>query len=92
MHCFSNALAQSDVADRSAVSHSVCSSVVFVYFAVSSSSRSPFLIILDSSLSYSLVFLFLIVFSREMNVRKHSKPGAVPVVSEREKNVVAVVK
>ncbi|CAL8287068.1 unnamed protein product [Merluccius merluccius] len=29
---------------------------------------------------------------KERNVRKHSKPGAVPVLSEREKHVVAVVK
>uniref|UniRef100_A0A8C7ZZS5 DDB1- and CUL4-associated factor 13 n=1 Tax=Oryzias sinensis TaxID=183150 RepID=A0A8C7ZZS5_9TELE len=29
---------------------------------------------------------------KEMNVRKHSKPGAVPVVSEKEKHVVTVVK
>lgn len=31
-------------------------------------------------------------FFRERNVRKHSKPGTVPVVSEREKHVVTVVK
>ncbi|CAL8247986.1 unnamed protein product [Lota lota] len=29
---------------------------------------------------------------KERNVRKHSKPGAVPMLSEREKHVVAVVK
>lgn len=29
---------------------------------------------------------------KEMNRRKHSKPGSVPVVSERKKHVVAVVK
>ncbi|MEQ2160566.1 DDB1- and CUL4-associated factor 13, partial [Goodea atripinnis] len=29
---------------------------------------------------------------KEMNVRKHSKPGSVPVVSEKEKHVVSVVK
>lgn len=29
---------------------------------------------------------------KERNVRKHSKPGSVPVVGEREKHVVAVVK
>uniref|UniRef100_A0A671VVB3 DDB1- and CUL4-associated factor 13 n=1 Tax=Sparus aurata TaxID=8175 RepID=A0A671VVB3_SPAAU len=29
---------------------------------------------------------------KERNVRKHSKPGAVPVVSEKEKHVVTVVK
>ncbi|XP_059920782.1 DDB1- and CUL4-associated factor 13 [Gadus macrocephalus] len=29
---------------------------------------------------------------KERNVRKHSKPGAVPLLSEREKHVVAVVK
>lgn len=29
---------------------------------------------------------------KEMNRRKHSKPGSVPIVSERKKHVVAVVK
>ena len=38
------------------------------------------------------VTMVLNLFSRESNVRKHSKPGAVPMLSEREKHVVAVVK
>ncbi|NXR12639.1 DCA13 factor, partial [Semnornis frantzii] len=29
---------------------------------------------------------------KELNRRKHSKPGSVPVVSERRKHIVAVVK
>ena len=36
--------------------------------------------------------LYILFISREMNRRKHSKPGSVPVVSERKKHVVAVVK
>lgn len=37
--------------------------------------------------------IFCVLFlSRELNRRKHSKPGSVPVVEERKKHVVAVVK
>ena len=54
------------------------------------SSLRPILNILTSQ-TESLTALPLL-FSRERNVRKHSKPGTVPVVSEKEKHVVTVVK
>lgn len=42
-------------------------------------------------LFHLLNILIVFCFSRERNVRKHSKPGSVPVVSEKEKHIVAVV-
>ena len=83
-----------DVGVRSTVSYSVSSS-----FSVCRSlslppslpsSLRPILNILTSQ-TESLTALPLL-FSRERNVRKHSKPGTVPVVSEKEKHVVTVVK
>lgn len=51
-----------------------------------------FVCLTHSAFSQLLLFFFFLHFHREKNVRKHSKPGAVPVVPEKEKHVVAVVK
>lgn len=56
-------------------------------------SLSARLYILTGSL-FTAFFFFLPFFLsfRERNVRKHSKPGSVPLLSEKEKHVVTVVK
>lgn len=77
-----------DVGVRSIVSYSVSSSFLF---AELSSLSFPFFPAYSPWQIESFTPLPLLS-SRERNVRKHSKPGAVPVVSEKEKHVVTVVK
>lgn len=38
-----------------------------------------------------LCFFVCVCVFRDINIRKHSKPGSIPVVTEKEKHVVAVV-
>lgn len=40
---------------------------------------------------HSECLCFCVCDFREQNVRKHSKPGSVPLLTEKEKHVVAVV-
>lgn len=87
-----------DVCVRSTVSYSVSSCLLLSVCSLSLSRA----LVRTLSLSFSfwifspadwVVFMALpLLFSRERNVRKHSKPGSVPVVSEKEKHVVTVVK
>lgn len=78
-----------DVGVRSTVSYSVSSSFLFADLSLPLRSIHP-------EYSHQQIESFmahpLFLFSRERNVRKHSKPGSVPVVSEKEKHVVTVVK
>lgn len=78
-----------DVGVRSIVSYSVSSSFLFADLSLPLCSIHPEYSHqqIDSSTAHPLF-----LFSRERNVRKHSKPGTVPVVSEKEKHVVTVVK
>lgn len=77
-----------DVGVRSTVSYSVSPSFPFAHPSSLFSPSFP-----EYSHQHTELFTALpLLFSRERNVRKHSKPGTVPVVSEKEKHVVTVVK
>lgn len=52
----------------------------------------PLLNILNGNLFTSPFPVFFSFLHREMNVRKHSKPESVPLLTEKEKHVVTVVK
>lgn len=77
----------SDVGVRSTVSYSIS----FSTFLFADPSLPPSLSWIFSAADW-LVHGSSFLFFRERNVRKHSRPGTVPVVSEKEKHVVTVVK